>query len=243
MEFDTNTIIGIIIVVIVVVIILGLLSKETFKKFINKKEYMDEIEFNEEVEGNMNKKVNAALEAEVAEPIVGETATLDEINWPNAAGEKYKTVSYLDGERANYSSLDAQDSYETQLAESIDYSSSTNNDKFVPSDNGNGNYASYEQHKTDYTVKELMDSDKLLPKDEDKDWFDTVPEPIKVKNRHLINVNRPIGIDTVGSSMKIACRDLRGNIPAPKYVVSPFLNSSVEPDVATVGFCNSSPYN
>lgn len=243
MEFDTNTIIGIIIVVIVVVIILGLLSKETFKKFINKKEYMDEISFDESIEGNMNKKVNAALEAEVAEPIVGETATLDEINWPNAAGEKYKTVSYLDGERANYSSLDAQDSYETQLAESIDYSSSTNNDKFVPSDNGNGNYASYEQHKTDYTVKELMDSDKLLPKDEDKDWFDTVPEPIKVKNRHLININRPIGVDTVGSSMKIACRDLRGNIPAPKYVVSPFLNSSVEPDVATVGFCNSNPYN
>ena len=44
-------------------------------------------------------------------------------------------------------------------------------------------------------------------------------------------------------TMKNACRDLRGNIPAPKFVVSPFLNSSIEPDVATVGFCNSSPYN
>lgn len=247
MEFDTNTIIGIIAIVIVVFIVVSLFSTETFKRFINKKEYMDEISFDETIEGNMNKKLNAQLDklevADGVEPIVGESATLDEINWPNAAGEKYRSVSYLDGERANYSSLDSQDSYETQLAESIDYSSSTNNDKFVPSDNGNGNYASYEQHKTDYTVKELMDSDKLLPKDEDKDWFDTVPEPIKVKNRHLININRPIGIDTVGSSMKIACRDLRGNIPAPKYVVSPFLNSSVEPDVATVGFCNSNPYN
>ena len=87
-----------------------------------------------------------------------------------------------------------------------------------------------------------MNSEELLPKEEN-DWFDTVPEPIKVKNRHLININRPIGVDTVGSSMKNACRDLRGNIPAPKFVVSPFLNSSIEPDVATVGFCNSSPYN
>ena len=87
-----------------------------------------------------------------------------------------------------------------------------------------------------------MNSEKLLPQQENKDWFDTVEDAITVKNRHLININKPIGIDSIGSSMKNACLDIRGNIPAPKYAISPFLNSAIEPDVATVGFCNSKPY-
>lgn len=231
-------IIGLIIAIIIIAIIYE--NKETFKKALNIKEYMDVISFDEDKESNMNKLLNQKLETQPEDKPTGLTADLD-INWKNAAGDEYKAVSYLDGERAPYTSLDAQDSYETQLAESIDYANKTQNDKFVPSDNGDGNYANYKQEQSDYTVKELMDADKLLPKEEN-DWFDTVPEPIKVKNRHLININRPIGIDSVGSSMKIACRDLRGNIPAPKMAISPFLNSSVEPDVANIGFCNSDPY-
>lgn len=241
---NINIIVGIIAIAVIVIIAIKIFkpqNTETFRKFIQKKEYMDNVSFDESKEGNMNKLVNQKLDEYRENEIIGETANLP-ITWKNEAGDKYKTVSYLDGERAPYTKLDAQDSYETQLAESIDYSTSTSNDKYVPSDNGNGNYATYNQTKTNYTVKELMNADELLPKEEN-DWFDTVPEPIKVKNRHLININRPIGVDTVGSSMKNACRDLRGNILAPKFVVSPFLNSSIEPDVATVGFCNSSPYN
>lgn len=232
-------IIGLIIVIIIIALIYT--NKETFKKALNIKEYMDVISFDENKESNMNKLLNQKLDSEPQDRIIGQMADLD-INWKNAAGDQYKAVSYLDGERAPYTSLDAQDSYETQLAESIDYANKTQNDKFVPSDNGDGNYANYKQEQSDFTVKELMDADKLLPQEE-KDWFDTIPEPIKVKNRHLININRPIGIDSVGSSMKIACRDLRGNIPAPKMAISPFLNSSVEPDVSTIGWCNSNPYN
>lgn len=241
-----NVVIGFVIIILIIGVVWYIVKDtkavENFRRAINMKEYMDEIEFTgDEKEGNMNKLVNEHLDGYKADEIVGQEADLD-IVWKNASKNGFKAASYLDGERASYEKLDAQDSYETQLAESIDYSTETNNDKFVPNDNGNGNYASYNQQKTDYSVKELMDSDSLLPKEE-KDWFDTVPEPIKVKNRHLININRPIGIDTIGSSMKIACRDLRGNVPAPKFVVSPFLNSSVEPDVATVGFCNKNPYN
>lgn len=241
-----NVVIGFVIIILIIGVVWYIVKDtkavENFRRAINMKEYMDEIEFTgDEKEGNMNKLVNEHLDGYKADEIVGQEADLD-IVWKNASKNGFKAASYLDGERASYEKLDAQDSYETQLAESIDYSTETNNDKFVPNDNGNGNYASYDQQKTDYSVKELMDSDSLLPKEE-KDWFDTVPEPIKVKNRHLININRPIGIDTIGSSMKIACRDLRGNVPAPKFVVSPFLNSSVEPDVATVGFCNKNPYN
>lgn len=233
----------IIIALVIVIIIIAMIyqNKETFKRALNMKEYMDNISFDKEKESNMNKLVNQKLETEPQDKIIGQTADLD-INWKNAAGDKYKAVSYLDGERAPYTSLDAQDSYETQLAESIDYANKTQNDKFVPSDNGDGNYANYKQEQKDFSVKELMDADKLLPQEEN-DWFDTVPEPIKVKNRHLININRPVGVDTVGSSMKNACRDLRGAINNPKFAISPFLNSSIEPEIQSSGLCNSNPYN
>lgn len=78
--------------------------------------------------------------------------------------------------------------------------------------------------------EELFDSDKMLPQEVNDDWFQNVPEPVSVKNRHLINVTRPIGVNTIGNSTRNASYDLRGTIANPREVVSPFLNSSIEPD-------------
>ena len=63
------------------------------------------------------------------------------------------------------------------------------------------------------------------------DWFDVAPEPISVKNRHLINITKPIGINTIGSSLKIATHDIRGTPSQPKNIVAPWLLSSIQPDI------------
>jgi len=64
----------------------------------------------------------------------------------------------------------------------------------------------------------LFDVDKYHPQEVDDDWFEVIPKPISVKNRHLINITKPIGITTIGSVL-----------PLPKFVISPWL--SIEPDV------------
>lgn len=227
-----NIVIGIIAVVVVIGVAYKLYKEEGF--IFETKEHLTSNE------GNMNKLVNNELSKY---PYLGNEEIDEdmEIKTLNQSNDEYKSASYVDGKRGEYSKLESQDSYESQIAQNIDYSKESSNDKYIPNDNGDGNYASYNQEKKDFSIKELMNAEKLLPQEEN-DWFDTVPEPVKVQNRHLININRPIGVDTIGSSMKIACRDIRGNIPAPKFTVSPFLNSSVEPDIATVGFCNSNPY-
>ena len=46
----------------------------------------------------------------------------------------------------------------------------------------------------------------------------------------MVNVAKFIGVDTVGSSMKNANRDIRGTIPNPKFNVSVWHNSSIDPD-------------
>ena len=86
----------------------------------------------------------------------------------------------------------------------------------------------------DYNKKSCNVDDELysntIPIEVNDDWFDV--EPICSKNSHLIGITKSIGVNTVGSSLRNGPReeDLKGNISCPKFVVSPWLNSSIEPD-------------
>lgn len=72
---------------------------------------------------------------------------------------------------------------------------------------------------------------------QDGNWFDSMPESISVKNRHLINITKAVGNNTVGSSLKNPSYDIRGNEACPKFVVSPWLQSSIEPDINIKSWC------
>lgn len=148
----------------------------------------------------------------------------------SAKDGEYKDVSYATGKRFEKSSdLD-------KFFEQGDPLNSSENANFLANDN-NDNLASYSGKPR----KELSDDEKfnasaLLPKEEKQDWFEDVT-PQKIKNRHLINIYRPIGVNTVITSRKNGSLDLRGNPVNPKTFVSPFLNSSIEPDVNARGIC------
>jgi len=84
----------------------------------------------------------------------------------------------------------------------------------------------------------VLGSGDLLPKDENKDWFQ-VPNS-KFNLMQAIDLEVPeikIGIDTVGQSRKNATYDLRAAPPNPKFVVSPWSNSTIEPDYNTKPLC------
>ena len=46
-----------------------------------------------------------------------------------------------------------------------------------------------------------------------------------------------VGVDTIGSTKRNASTDLRGNVPCPKFAVSPWNNSTIDPDTNNKGFC------
>lgn len=158
----------------------------------------------------------------------------------SATRDKYKTINYAEGDRnGSVSNLDA-------FFEQGNPMNGNENDNFMPSED-NKKY-SLNIYKTDQASpyfgkprRELSDDEKfnaseLLPKEEKQDWFEDVT-PQKIKNRHLINIYRPIGVNTVITSRKNPSLDLRGNPVNPKTFVSPFLNSSIEPDVNARGIC------
>jgi len=150
-----------------------------------------------------------------------------------AKNGQYKKSSYSGGTRGNGpSEFDNFFEKNNEMVKDV----YTNNEDFSPNDETGGTLAAYKPgKKVKMTEEEMFNADNLLPKETNKDWFEVAPEPISVKNRHLINISRPIGINTIGTSNKIPNYDIRGTIPNPKFVVSPFLNSSVEPDINNRG--------
>lgn len=83
-------------------------------------------------------------------------------------------------------------------------------------------------------------SKDFLPKEVQGEWFDTDFSLAKfdINDDALINTERfTIGINTVGQSLKNASHDVRGTIPNPKYTVSPWNNSTYEPDFNLKPLC------
>lgn len=109
-----------------------------------------------------------------------------------------------------------------------------------------GEYAMYvpgKQRKLKGSEKERdkFDVEKMLPQESNDAWHHDDPyKGTSVKNAHLINVHKPLGINTVSTTLKNPSHDIRGTVPNPKYVVSPWANSSWEPDtnLNSQGLCN-----
>lgn len=133
----------------------------------------------------------------------------------------YKSSNYANGDRNQVSNLDRFFNNENPLDQP--------SNGFALSNDGK-NYASYtpgsgEKQQDD----DKFDSSALMPQ-EQNDWFDDPQAKKNINSPHLINIFRPTGVNTIQSTLKNASHDIRGAPSNPKYVVSPWGNSSYEPD-------------
>lgn len=111
-------------------------------------------------------------------------------------------------------------------------------DRFVPIDESNSQAAPINIPNIKGTDQDKYNSNAYLPQEKEKDWFETI-ETVDIKDSRAINIYRPIGADTIGSTHKGAIYDIRGLDKAvcPKFVVSPWLQSSWEPDRSSNSLC------
>lgn len=157
-------------------------------------------------------------------------------NSRNKSRRGFKKSSFSGALRGNLGPADWDD-YFDHNNNVIGNSQTGNNDRFLPMDESSGNLAIFKNKgrntcgsNQNCEPEDLFDVDKYLPQEVNDDWFEVQPEPISVKNRHLINITKPIGINTIGTSLRNASYDVRGVPSSPKFAVSPWLNSSIEPD-------------
>lgn len=149
----------------------------------------------------------------------------------------YKKSSYDKGQRGNLGPSDWDDYFDDNN-NVIGNSQTGDNNNFMPVDETSDTLAIFKQKgrspcgsNQECDPEDLFDVDKYLPQEVNDDWFEVQPEPVSVKNRHLINITKPVGINSIGTSLKNSSYDVRGAPTNPKTVVSPFLNSSIEPDL------------
>lgn len=77
----------------------------------------------------------------------------------------------------------------------------------------------------------ILMGDDLLPCDKELNEFNNFKVPTTYVDSNLAaNGVDKFGIDTIGSSRKNASQDLRGNIACPKLNITPFYNSTIDPD-------------
>lgn len=129
---------------------------------------------------------------------------------------------------------------DTQLIDSV-----LEND-ILPNDLSVGSNANINEKETSVTaqnMKKLMEENEknklkfnagdLLPREVNNQWFETdfSHAQVGVEDANLVTTDRYIvGVNTVGNSLKNPSYDLRSAPACPKFVVSPFLNSTIEPD-------------
>ena len=78
-----------------------------------------------------------------------------------------------------------------------------------------------------------FNSGELLPKEVNNDWFETdfSHAQVNVDDSNLVVTDRYIvGVNTVGQSLKNPSYDLRAAPACPKFTVSPWGQSTIEPD-------------
>ena len=81
----------------------------------------------------------------------------------------------------------------------------------------------------------IEDPSELLPKDNNSQWAQLNPSGSgDLKNVNLLKAGYHTGIDTIGSSLRNANLQVRSEPPNPTTKVSPWLNTTIEPDLMRV---------
>ena len=102
----------------------------------------------------------------------------------------------------------------------------------------------YEEQRNESNFpKEQLNADDLLPKDNASLWAQSNPEGEgSLKDRNFLQSGYHIGINTVGQTLRNANQQLRSEPPCPQVKVSPWLQTTIEPDLGRkpmeIGGCN-----
>ena len=108
----------------------------------------------------------------------------------------------------------------------------------IPNDTASSQYATVGPSSNNHGLPPscqgapVADPSELLPKDQNNEWARLNPNGDNdLKNVNLLKAGFHHGIDTIGSSLRNANLQLRSEPPNPVDKVSPWMNSTIEPDL------------
>jgi len=85
--------------------------------------------------------------------------------------------------------------------------------------------------------RDRLTATDLLPSDASSKWAQINPSSSgELSDQNFLTAGYHVGINTIGQSMRNANLQLRSEVPNPQVAVSPWLISTIEPDVRPVSF-------
>ena len=107
-------------------------------------------------------------------------------------------------------------------------STTSTNEEVVQSNNANSNTNA----PTECYPKDVLSSGDLLPNDANSKWAQVNPNGQgALGDKNFLNAGYHVGVNTVGQSLRNANRQLRSDPPNPQVKVSPWMQTTIEPDV------------
>ena len=168
-----------------------------------------------------------------------------ENNIPNNAyiQQKHSSVADISNKKANPS-----------LASSgignFDASDTTNHGEYSAISGSTESFSNYQNVKENFTDsnesetastcfnRDRLTKDDLLPKDAaNLKWAEVNPSSSgDIRDQNFLTAGYHIGVNTVGQSLRNANLQLRSEIPNPQVAVSPWMISTIEPEVRATSF-------
>lgn len=103
--------------------------------------------------------------------------------------------------------------------------------------NNNNNAANNNRLPNECYPKDVLTPGDLLPQDANSTWAQTVPSGQgNLGDQNFLNAGFHVGINTVGQSLRNANLQLRSEPPNPQLKVSPWLQTTIDPDVNRKAF-------
>jgi len=85
--------------------------------------------------------------------------------------------------------------------------------------------------------RDRLSASDLLPSDATTKWAQINPSSSgELSDQNFLTAGYHVGINTIGQSMRNANLQLRSEVPNPQVAVSPWLISTIEPDLRPVSF-------
>lgn len=105
------------------------------------------------------------------------------------------------------------------------------NETYFSLENSQGS-ASPNQFPKDCFPKDQLTPGELLPGDSSSKWAQSVPNNQgELGDQNFLTAGYHIGVNTVGQTLRNANRQLRSEPPNPQLKVSPWLQTTIEPDI------------
>lgn len=97
--------------------------------------------------------------------------------------------------------------------------------------NANDNQEAQRLRQASCFPKEQLLPEELLPQDNSSTWAQVNPQGSgSLKDKNFLSSAYHSGIDTIGSTLRNANLQLRSDPPNPQVVVSPWMQTTIQPD-------------